>query len=384
MTGGRHVMLAAGGTGGHISPAISVAESLLERGYTVSIITDSRGVNLGMSLPEVRVYRISASGFSGNVIAKSKAISSICIGVFQAHLLIRNYRPCCIVGFGGYPSVPTMLAATTRRLPSVIHEQNAVLGRANRLVARWVSRIATSFTETRGIATGNKSKVVVTGNPVRHAFADVRMRPYPPIGQNGGGIKVLVLGGSLGATVFSDIVPRAVAEMPSSLRHHFAIVQQCRKEDIDQTRKIYESVGISPELSTFFEDIHERIAAAHVVISRAGASTLAELAEAGRPAIVVPYPLALDDHQTANARLVHDCGAGWLIPQENFTLEVLSSLLKGFVNLPNTLTSAAEAAKSLGGHNAANVVVDQVEQLSGLRPGGGAGEPPRSARKIAA
>ena len=380
----RHVMLAAGGTGGHIFPAIAVAESLMERGYRVSIIADSRGVILGSYLPEVIVHRISASGFGGNVIAKAKSILSMGIGVVQAHLLIRSYRPCCIVGFGGYPSVPTMVAATTRSLPTVIHEQNALLGRANQLLAGRVSAIAMSFADTHGIKPENKEKIVLTGNPVRRAFRDIRLLPYPPVGNNGQGLKVLVLGGSLGASIFSDIVPRAIAKMPNSLRRHFAITQQCRKEDIDQTRKTYEAAGVVAELATFFDNIPERMAAAHLVISRAGASTISELSEAGRPAILVPYPFAVDDHQTVNARSIDEANGGWLIPQDDFTLDTLSSLLEAFVNLPNTLASAAAAAKSLGGRNAADVLADQVDRLSGLSPGGGSGGGSQQIRKVAA
>jgi len=384
MTGSGHIMLAAGGTGGHIFPAIAVAEALLSRGYTVSLITDARGMDLGSVLPDVAVHRISASGIGGGVVAKAKAVLSIGIGVIQARRLFRKFRPRCIVGFGGYPSVPTMLAATTRGLPTVIHEQNAVLGRANHLLAGRVSAIATSFDETAGIAPENASKVVVTGNPVRHAFSEVRNRPYPAIGPNGEGVKILVLGGSLGATVFSDIVPRAIADMPETLRRRFAIVQQCRAEDMDRVRETYDSVGLSPELATFFDDVPERMANAHIVITRAGASTIAELAEAGRPAILVPYPHALDDHQTANARSIDDRQAGWLIPQDGFTPESLTIRLEGFVNLTNTLTNAAEAARSLGGRNAADAVADQVERLSGARPNGGAGPASDPVREFAA
>ncbi|MGB0630308.1 MAG: undecaprenyldiphospho-muramoylpentapeptide beta-N-acetylglucosaminyltransferase [Alphaproteobacteria bacterium] len=384
MTDNRHIMLAAGGTGGHIFPAIAVAEALLARGYTVSLITDARGMDLGSVLPEVTVHRISASGIGGGVVAKVKAVLSIGIGVVQARRLFRKFRPRCIVGFGGYPSVPTMLAATLYGLPTVIHEQNAVLGRANHLVAGRVSAIATSFEETEGVSTENAAKITVTGNPVRHAFTGIRSRPYPPIGPNGEGVKILVLGGSLGATIFSDVVPRAIADMPDALRRRFAIVQQCRAEDIDRVRDIYESVGMSPELATFFDDIPERMASAHIVITRAGASTIAELAEAGRPAILVPYPHALDDHQTANARSIDDRQAGWLMPQDGFTPESLTIRLEGFVNLPNTLINAAEAAKSLGGRNAADVVADQVERLSGARPNGGAGPATDPVREIAA
>ena len=281
MTGKGHIMLAAGGTGGHIFPAIAVAEALLSRSYGVSLVTDARGTDMGSILPEVAVHRISASGIGGGVVAKAKAVVSIGIGVVQARRLFRKFTPRCIVGFGGYPSVPTMVAATMRGIPTVIHEQNAVLGRANHLLAGRVSAIATSFADTAGIAPENSAKVTDTGNPVRRSFTDIREQPYPPIGPNGEGVRILVLGGSQGATVFSDVVPRAIADMPEALRRRFAIVQQCRPEDIDRVRRMYDSVGVNPELATFFDDVPNRMAAAHIVITRAGASTVAELAEAG-------------------------------------------------------------------------------------------------------
>ena len=193
-----------------------------------------------------------------------------------------------------------------------------------------------------------------------------------------------MLGGSLGATIFSDVIPHAIAEMPESLRQRFAIVQQCRAEDIEEARKTYESVGMAPELATFFDNVSEHMAVAHVVISRAGASTISELTEAGRPAILVPYPLALDDHQTVNARSIENREAGWLIPQDDFTPESLTRLLVSLVDRPNTLTSAAEAAKSLGGKNAADAVADQIEQISGVLSSGGFGAGSQPARKKAA
>lgn len=384
MSGSRHIFLAAGGTGGHIFPAIAVAEELLGRGYTVSLVTDSRGTDLGRTLPDVAVHRISASGIRGGVLAKVSGVFSIGMGVLQARRLFSNYRPGCVVGFGGYPSVPTMVAATTRGLPTIIHEQNAVLGRANHLVSKRVSVIATSFEDTTGLGADTLDKAIVTGNPVRAAFSAARDRAYPPVGPNGEGVKLLVLGGSQGATVFSDIVPAAIAGMPETLRRRFAITQQCRAEDIDRVRETYASVGLTPELSTFFDDVPDRMAAAHIVITRSGASTVAELAEAGRPAILVPYPHATDDHQTANARSVDDKGAGWLIPHDGFTPEALTMHLERFVNHPGVLTDAAAAAHASGGRHAAAALVDEVERLTGARKNGGSGPATDPVREIAA
>ena len=384
MTGGRSILLAAGGTGGHVFPAIAVAEELMARGHTVALATDARGTNLGKSLAGVDVHQISASGVRGGLMAKMSAAVSIGVGVLQARRLFRKIRPECVIGFGGYPSVPTMIAATSRGLPTIIHEQNAVLGRANRLVSKRVTAIATSFVETSGIAVASDGNVVLTGNPVRAAFSAVRDQEYPPIGPNGKGVKILVMGGSQGATVLSEVIPRALQEMPETLRRRFAITQQCRAEDIDNVRRIYAEAGVYADLATFFDDVPDRMAAAHIVITRAGASTVAELAEAGRPAILIPYPHAMDDHQTANARAVEASGAGWLIPQAGFTPEALTMRLESFANLQNILIDAAKCAHDFGGSSAAAALADQAKTLMGVRLNGGRGPGTEPAREIAA
>ena len=384
MTAGRSILLAAGGTGGHIFPAIAVAEELIARGHTVALATDARGTGLGSSLAGVDVHRISASGVSGGLMAKVSAAVSIGVGVLQARRLFRKLRPGCVIGFGGYPSVPTMIAATSRGLPTIIHEQNAVLGRANRLVSKRVTVIATSFKETSGIALTSDDNVVLTGNPVRAAFSAVRQQAYPPIGPNGEGVKILVMGGSQGATVLSEIVPRALKEMPETLRRRFAITQQCRAEDIENVRRIYAEAGVSADLATFFDDVPDRMTAAHIVITRAGASTVAELAEAGRPAILVPYPHATDDHQTANARAVEATGAGWLIPQDGFTPDALTMRLESFVNLQNILIDAAKCAHEFGSMSAAAGLADQAEKLMGVAGNGDHGPGADPVREIAA
>lgn len=384
MIDNRNILLAAGGTGGHVFPAIAVAEELMKRGHNVSLATDARGINLGNSLPGVDVHRISASGVRGGLLDKVRGVVSIGVGVLQARRLFRKLRPACVIGFGGYPSVPTMVAAASRGLPTIIHEQNAVLGRANRLISKRVSVIASSFDQTAGIDAGSEDKVVVTGNPVRAAFSTAREQDYPQIGPNGEGVKILVLGGSQGARILSEIVPQALAEMPETLRRRFAITQQCRPEDLENVCQVYADANVSAELSTFFDDVPDRMAAAHVVITRAGASTVAELAEAGRPAILVPYLHATDDHQTANARAIEAKGAGWLIPQAGFTPEALTMRLESFVNLQNILLDAAQAAHDFGGQNAAAALADQAERLIGIKRNGGNGPGADPVREIAA
>lgn len=383
---GRNIVLAAGGTGGHIFPAIAVAEELIARGYTVTLVTDKRGKGFGDQLSEVAVHRISASGVSGNAIAKIRGLASLGLGFVQARVLLRRLKPACVIGFGGYPSVPTMVAATSAGLPTLIHEQNAVLGRSNRLVARRVSAIATSFAETAGIAEADLAKAVLTGNPVRAAISAVRDRAYPPIGPNGEGVKLLILGGSQGARVFSDIVPQAVAEMPPALRSRFSITQQCRPEDIDRVRAAYAAIGLHPTLQSFFDDVPARMSAAHIVITRAGASTISELAEVGRPAILVPYPHAMDDHQTANARALETLGGAWLMPEAALTPEALILKLETFVNFPQKLIDAAATMNSTGGRDAAAALADRIEALAGYDGNGDTGRsaPASTSRGIAA
>ena len=385
MTAGRSILLAAGGTGGHIFPAIAVAEELIARGHTVALATDARGTGLGSSLAGVDVHRISASGVSGGLMAKVSAAVSIGVGVLQARRLFRKLRPGCVIGFGGYPSVPTMIAATSRGLPTIIHEQNAVLGRANRLVSKRVTVIATSFKETSGIAVTSDDNVVLTGNPVRAAFSAVRQTGLSADRTEWAKVsKSLSWGGSQGATVLSEVVPRALKEMPETLRRRFAITQQCRAEDIENVRRIYAEAGVSADLATFFDDVPDRMAGAHIVITRAGASTVAELAEAGRPAILVPYPHATDDHQTANARAVEATGAGWLIPQDGFTPDALTMRLESFVNLQNILIDAAKCAHEFGSMSAAAGLADQAEKLMGVAGNGDHGPGADPVREIAA
>ncbi len=368
----KHIVLAAGGTGGHIFPAIAVAEELLARGYRVSLVTDKRGKGFGNRLEDVALYRISASGVGGGLAAKLRGAASIGVGILQARRLFARLKPACVVGFGGYPSVPTMVAATSRGLPTVIHEQNAILGRANRLVAPKVDVIATSFPKTAGISERDVDKLVLTGNPVRGSFREVREQAYPTIGPNGEGVKLLILGGSQGARVLSDVVPEAIASMPPALRSRFSITQQCRSEDLERVRAAYESVGTNATLSDFFDDVPDRLAAAHIVVARSGASTVAELAETGRPAILVPYPHATDDHQTANALAMESLGGAWPIPESAFTVESLTIKLENFVNFPSKLIDAAEAIKRAGGLNAARRLADRIAQIAGPTAGAGA------------
>ena len=365
----RHVVLAAGGTGGHLFPAAAVARELVRRDYPVSLATDRRGESFETGVDGVRTHRISSAGSAGGPLARIGAALAIGAGVIQAWRLLGRLRPAGVIGFGGYPSVPTMLAAVARGLPSLIHEQNAVLGRANRLVLRRVSAVATSFEATAGLGDAGRAKAVTTGNPVRGAFSQARALAYPESATGDGEIRVLVLGGSQGARVFSDVVPAALSRLPDAMRSRFRVVQQCRPEDIEEVRRTYRRNGIDAELARFFTDVAARMAAAHLVVARSGASTVAELAEVGRPAILVPYPHATDDHQTANARAMEEAGGAWLIPGGAFTAEALAGRFEEFVLRRELLTTAAAAMRRAGGRNAAAALVNRFEQLMDAAPG---------------
>jgi UDP-N-acetylglucosamine--N-acetylmuramyl-(pentapeptide) pyrophosphoryl-undecaprenol N-acetylglucosamine transferase len=264
-----------------------------------------------------------------------------------------------MVGFGGYASVPGMVAAVLAGIPTAIHEQNAVLGRANRLLASRVKRIATSFAEVSHVEAKLAAKLVHTGMPVRAAIAALRDQAYPALNADSP-IHLLVLGGSQGARVLSEVVPAALAALPEALRARIRVAQQCRPEDLESVKRAYDGTGITATLDSFFADVPERLAAAHLVIGRAGASTVAELTALGRPAILVPYPFAIDDHQTANAHAVEDNGGAWLMQQDSFTAEALTARLDSLFRQPEILTRTAECAARAGRADAAGRLADLV------------------------
>ncbi|WP_192499033.1 undecaprenyldiphospho-muramoylpentapeptide beta-N-acetylglucosaminyltransferase [Skermanella pratensis] len=353
------VVLAAGGTGGHMFPAEALARELLARGHRVVLVTDRRGKAFGDALPEVEVHRIRASSFGSGVMGKLRGAFELGLGAIQARRLIAALRPSVVVGFGGYPSVPTVLMAQRAGVPTVLHEQNAVLGRANRMLAPGAARIATSFAAVSAVKPADRAKLVPTGNPVRPGVTAVRDLPYPAL-EPGGELRLLVVGGSQGARIFSEIVPAALALLPDVLRRRIRIAQQCRPEDLEAAKAAFAEAGVDAELSSFFRDVPDRLAACHLAVCRSGASTVAELAAAGRPAVLVPYPFAMDDHQTANAQAVADAGGAWLMPQPAFTPKALADRLEALLDLPATLGKAAEAARARGAADAASRLADIV------------------------
>ena len=357
--GAELIALAAGGTGGHVFPAQALAAELQRRGHLVAVITDARGASFG---EDVATYTIPAARLERSVRGIAAAVREMMTGTTAALRLLRRLRPVAVVGFGGYASVPPVLAARLLGIPRVLHEQNAVLGRANRFLANQVDRIAVSFAEVAAVRQRNRRKLVRTGNPVRPAIARART-PYSPPGPDGR-VNLLVLGGSQGARVFSDVIPEALALLPPALRQRICVVQQCRSEDVDRVREAYAASAVSAELSSFFSDIPERLAASHLVLTRAGASSVAELAAAGRPGIFVPYPFATDDHQTANARALDAAGAGWLIPQRAFSPETVSARIESLIATPKLLDQAAANAAGLFQADAAARLSDLVEDVA--------------------
>jgi len=361
------VVLAAGGTGGHVFPAEALAGELRQRGFRLALITDRRGDAYGGVLGNIETYRVRAGGVAGKgVVAKVKSLVMLAVGTWQARGLLKRLQPKTVVGFGGYASVPTMLAACFGGYKTALHEQNAVLGRANRLLASRVNRIATSFDAVEGLPSDAKSRVVKTGMPVRNSVAKLVGHAYPVLDDRCT-VKLLVIGGSMGARVLSDVVPAAIGLLSDDQRKRLHITQQCRPEDLDRVRLAYDELKVSTELETFFTDIPERLAASHLLIARSGASTVAEATVIGRPCILVPYPHAIDDHQDKNAHAVDEAGAGWLMPEPSFTPQALAKRLDALIELPATLNKAAACAKVTGRADAVIKLADMVSELTASR-----------------
>jgi UDP-N-acetylglucosamine--N-acetylmuramyl-(pentapeptide) pyrophosphoryl-undecaprenol N-acetylglucosamine transferase len=363
MSGIPFVVLAAGGTGGHVFPAEALAAELGQRGCRLALVTDQRGGNLRAAPEGLTVHRVMAAGMAGkSFAARLRSAPELALGTIQARRLLKRLAPDVVVGFGGYASAPAVFAAGLIGIPTAIHEQNAVLGRANRLLASRASLIATSFADCAGVPAASSGRIRRTGMPLRTEFTSARNVAYMPIVEDGP-INLMVLGGSQGALFFSEVMPEAVAQLPEAWRRRVNIVQQCRAEDLDAVRRAYLAMRVTAELATFFDDVPVRMARAHLIICRSGASTVAELTAIGRPAILVPYPYAIDDHQTANAYAVDGAGAGWLMPQDFLTPQSLAARLESLFILSSTLTTAASCARAAGLPDAAKRLADAVLNL---------------------
>ena len=360
----KPVLLAAGGTGGHLFPAESLAVVLARRGMAVELATDTRALKYGADFPARAIHAIpAATPTGGSLLSKAAAGLVLTRGTLVARRLLTRIKPCVVVGFGGYPTVPPLLAATMRGIPAILHEQNAVMGRANRFLARRVQAIATGFPDLGGVDAAILAKVHHTGNPVRPAVLAAAALPYPDFDR--GRLNVLVTGGSQGARVMSDIVPMAIELLPVALRARLRVVQQARGEDEARVSAIYERLGLNCEVKPFFTDLPMRLAQAHLVIARAGASTVSELAIVGRPAILVPFPFALDNDQAANAAELARTGAVIVVKQAEFTANWLAAELLACLNGPEALKSRALAAKQAGIADAVERLADLVMQVAG-------------------
>jgi UDP-N-acetylglucosamine--N-acetylmuramyl-(pentapeptide) pyrophosphoryl-undecaprenol N-acetylglucosamine transferase len=365
---GLNFVLAAGGTGGHLFPAEALARELVRQGGQVHLATDRRANAFAEKVPGVSVCQVRAGRFGGGPLHVAYGVAEMALGIVQARRLLRRLAPDVVVGFGGYASVPTMLAATQLGIATIIHEQNAVLGRANRLLASRVGRIATGFPETSGLRAVDRSRTIHTGNPVRPAILAVADSAYAPP-EPGRPIELLILGGSQGARIFSDVVPPALAALPPEIRGALRVSQQARPEDRDRVVAELKAAGIAAEVETFFTDVPARLARAQLVICRSGASTVAELAAAGRPALLVSYPHAMDDHQAANARAFSEAGAGWTIAQSSLTAPLLAERLGELLGDGARLSHAAAPARRFGRDAAAERLAASAIALAPLVDG---------------
>lgn len=360
----RHYVLAAGGTGGHLLPAFALATELDRRGHHVALITDERGEAIPGKPDFMPAHVIPAGRFGKNPLQWIKGAKAVLEGRKMALRLFDSFEPSAVVGFGGYPSLPAILASSSAGIPTVVHEQNAVLGRVNRLLAGRVQAIATAYPDVQRLKAGHQGKNYLVGNPVRHEVLSLRDEPFPTYDEDGL-LRVLVTGGSQGARVLSEIVPDGLAMLPPAIRQRLQVTQQCRPEDLDAVRERYSNHGIPAELATYFENMAERLADAHLFIGRAGASTIAELTAVGRPAILIPLPIATDDHQAANTREIVKAGGARMIRQEKFEGKELAKQIRALADDPQGLANAAHAAWNCGRPKAVEDLADLVESFGG-------------------
>ena len=347
-------------------PAAALAAELMRRGHRVALVSDARGVRFPGLFEGVETHVIPAGRFAGGPLGWAKAAKLMWEGRKTAARLYRELKPAAVVGFGGYPAFPALSAAFAQGIRTAVHEQNAVLGRVNRLVARRVDAIATSYDRTERLKPALAGKTRLVGNPVRDSVLALRERPFPPLDEDGI-FRVLVTGGSQGASVLSRVVPDGLALLPPAFRRRLQVTHQARIEDIDTAREKYRNLDIAADLATYLPDLPEQLGWAHLVIARAGASTIAELTAAGRPAILVPLPGATDDHQTANAREMAAAGGARMIAQKDFTPAELAKQMQKLGLDPEALENAAARARSVGTPDAARDLADLVESLDAPR-----------------
>jgi UDP-N-acetylglucosamine--N-acetylmuramyl-(pentapeptide) pyrophosphoryl-undecaprenol N-acetylglucosamine transferase len=356
------VLVTAGGTGGHLFPAEALAAVLQQRGIAVHLATDRRAERFGGAFSEEAIHVVaSATLRARNPIALTRTTALLGLGFVQAWALIGRLKPAAVVGFGGYPTIPPVLAAVWRGTPTLIHDANAVIGRANRLLAPRVTAIATTFPDMFSAAPDLAAKAVLTGNPIRAAVVAAAAMPYPALNDP---LRLVVFGGSQGARVMADIVPAAIEKLDANQRARLSVVQQAREEDLGRVREAYAKLAVAAEIAPFFSDLPARIAKSHLVIGRSGASTVAELAAIGRPSILVPLPHAIDQDQFANAGVLERAGGALRIVESAFIPQRLAAEIAAFVAAPQRLAAMAAAAKSVGRLDAADRLADLVLKVA--------------------
>ena len=355
----RLAVVAAGGTGGHLFPAEALAQALIRRGWRIVLATDSRGARFAEGFPAEERIGLSAATFKGgDPIGMARAGLTIAQGVLQARSAFARLKPSVVIGFGGYPSLPAMMAAFTAHVPTVIHEQNAVIGRANKLLAGRASAVACAFPTLKKAPASVAARAVVVGNPIRPPVRALFDQPYKRPTKT---IHLLITGGSQGARLLSELPPAAIQLLPEALRARLKVHQQTRPDSIELARNGYAEAMVDAEIAPFFRDMASRLGEAHLVIGRAGASTCCELAVAGKPSILVPLKVALDDDQGQNAKLLADAGAAEIISEDQLTPEVLAAALQRLLGSPAKLAKMAEAARSVAAPDAAEKLADLVE-----------------------
>lgn len=366
---GKTIVLSAGGTGGHFFPAKALAADLLARGFHVHIMTDKRGERYKDQLdPNIEVSVLSSGTMKPGLMGKIKGGLALMTGLVQAYFKLKKIKPHVVVGFGGYPSFPPLYMAQKLKVPTVLHEQNSVLGKANQMLAHKAYRIALSLPKVFGLDEEDRIRSVVTGNPVRSDIAALSHQAYKAPDSSGeGSFHILVLGGSQGAHVFADVIPAAMALIPENLRKNLKILQQCREDDIESAKKQYEEIGCADHviLKSFVDNIADELSKAHLLIGRSGASTVAEVATAGRPAIFVPYPHHADQQQKMNALTIAEKGGAWIMEEgKDFTAETLAQRLEIMMKTPQTLFEAAEKARGCGRPDAARKLGNLVTAVA--------------------
>jgi UDP-N-acetylglucosamine--N-acetylmuramyl-(pentapeptide) pyrophosphoryl-undecaprenol N-acetylglucosamine transferase len=358
------VIIAAGGTGGHLYPAEALAIALTQRGVTVDLATDERAARYGAAFPARTTHIVPSATFSGrDPVSVARTALTLGRGVVESLGLLGRLRPAAAIGFGGYPSIPPVLAAMLRRIPTVIHEQNGVLGRANRFLAPRVRAIATGFPGLFDDKPRLAAKATHTGTPIRPAVVDAAATPYPDAD---GPFSLLAFGGSQGARIMANIVPAAIEFVPMAVRARLSVSQQAREEDVARVRSAYARMGVAAEVEPFFSDLPRRMAQSHLVISRSGASTVAELAAIGRPAILVPFPGALDQDQRANAAMLEKAGGAIMFEQARFTPDRVAAEIARLAADPAALAAMAAAARASGVLDAADRLADLVLRVAGI------------------